>query len=327
VWLVIGLGLLASGLAPTRAAESLLLRLDLEAGDTHRFAMSLDQRMKIEVGAMGTQNNENSMSLDYTFRVTDVAEDGTMTIEGVYERIRAELRTMGNEIAFDTAADAASDEDNPLSMLRDLVGKTLVFKVSPLGRVLEVEGFEELFEEMRARVGQDPATSGAADLIESSFDEDSLKTMCQQSLIVFSEDAVGVGETWESNVETANPAMGPIDTRATFELRGPATRNEKECVELGMSMTMSFGDEMPLLTQLRDSFAQQGMEIDLDMEMDQLAGNGTIWVDPDTGLIVDSDITQTMNATFTMTMGTGPEAVVLTMPMNLEQKIGVRSLD
>jgi hypothetical protein len=325
--LLVVLLLLAAGATPGQAEDAKLLRLDLEKGGAYRYGMSLDQQMKIELGAMGTQQTENSMNLEYSFNVTDVADDGTMTIESTYDRIDVVVRAMGNEITYDTSGEEPPGEDNPLSMLNDLIGKKLSFQVTSLGRVVSVDGFGDLFEEMRARFAEDPATSNVVNMVEAGFDENALKTMCQQGLVIFSEKPVGPGDTWTTDLEIANPAMGVIDAKATFDVRGPATRREKECVELGVSMKMSFGDDSPLLQQLRDSFAQQGMDATLDWTLGEVDSSGTLWVDPGTGLTVDSDTVQKMQATFTLAMGTGPEAVNFDMQMDLEQKIRVELLD
>jgi hypothetical protein len=325
--LLAALPLFAVGLSPAHAEDATLLRLDVKKADAYRFGMALDQQMTMELGAMGTQRTENSMNLEYSFNVTEVADDGTMAIEMKYERIGVVVRAMGNEIIYDTSDEATPGEDNPLSMLDDLIGKRLVFQVTPLGRVVGVQGFGELFDEMRTKVAEDPASSNVVALVEAGFDENALKTMCQQGLVIFSEKPVGPGDTWTADLEISNPAMGAIDAKATFDVRGPATRREKKCVELGMSMKMSFGDDSPLLQQLRDSFAQQGMEANLDWELGEVKSSGTMWVDPGTGLTVDSDTVQNMQATFTLAMGTGPEAVKFDMKMDLEQKIRVELLD
>jgi len=321
------LPLLASGAAPATAGDETRLRLDLKKGETHRFAMSLEQQMTMELGAMGSQKTENTMNLDYTFHVTDVADDGTFTIESKYERISVVVRAMGNEIIYDTAAETPPDGDNPLSMLDDLIGQKLEFKASSLGRVLEVRGFDQVFDEMNAGLSPDPGSRGVADLIKTGFDEDALKTMIQQGLVIFSEKPVGPGDGWTTNLELSNPAMGAIDAKATYDVRGASTRREKKCIELGMSMSMKFEDESPLLQQLRDSFAQQGMEASLDWELGEVKSSGTIWVDRKTGLTVDSELDQDMQATFILAMGSGPDAVTMNMQMDLDQKIRVELLD
>jgi len=321
------LPLLVAAVAPAHAADATLLRLDLNKGDAYRFEMTLDQNMTMELGAMGTQKTGNTMSLEYSYEVSDVADDGTTTIESKYERISAVVRAMGNEIIYDTGDEGSPGEDNPLAMLEDLIDKKLSFKVSPQGRVLEVDGFGELFEEMRAKVADDPNSSNLVGMVEAGFDEDALKTMCQQGLVIFSDKPVGKGDTWTSNLEVSNPAMGAIDAKATYDVRGPVTRGEKKTTELGMSMTMSFGDDSPLLNQLRDSFAQQGMSAELDWELGEVTSTGTMWIDPGTGLTVDSDTDQSMQATFTLTVGTGAEATKFDMQLLLEQKIRVELLN
>lgn len=321
------LALLAAGVAPAHAADPTLLRLDLKKGDSYRFGMSLDQNMTMNLGAMGTQKTENTMNLEFSYKVADVADDGTMTIETKYDRIDVVVRAMGNEIIYDTSEETTPGEDNPLSLLDDLIDKEFRFKISPLGRVLEVEGFGELFDQMRAGVAEDPASANVVGLVEAGFDEDALKTMCQQGLVIFSEKPVGPGDTWTTDLEIANPAMGPIDAKATFDVRGPTTRREKKSIELGVSMKMSFGDDSPLLQQLRDNFAQQGVPAELDWELGEVNSSGTMWIDPRTGLTIDSDTDQTMEATFMLTMGTGAEATKFDMKMVLEQKIRVELLD
>jgi hypothetical protein len=310
------LPLLASGAAPATAGD-----------ETRLFAMTLEQQMTMELGAMGTQKTENTMNLDYSFYVTDVADDGTLTIESKYERIGVVVRATGNEIIYDTAAETHPDGDNPLSMLDDLIDKKLEFKASSLGRVLEVQGFDQLFDEMNAGLSRDLGSRGVADLIKAGFDEDALKTMIQQGLVIFSEKPVGPGDQWTTDLELSNPAMGTIDAKATYDVRGASTRREKKCIELGMSMTMKFEDDSPLLQQLRDSFAQQGMEANLDWELGEVKSSGTIWIDRKTGLTVDSELDQDMQVTFTLTMGSGPDAVTMNMQMDLDQKIRVELLD
>ena len=319
--------LLATGAVPAIAGDETLLRLQLKEGDTHRFAMSLDQQMTMELGAMGNQKSENTMNLDYTLEVTDVADDGTLTIESRYERIGVVVRAMGNEITYDTADEAPPAGDNPLSLLNKLIDQELTFKASPQGRVLEVRGFDELFAEMKVGLSDDAASKNLVGLVEAGFDENALKTMCQQALVIYSEEKVGPGDVWTTDLELSNPALGAIDAKATYDVRSVATHRDRKCVELGMSMTMSFGDDSPLLQQMRDTFAQQGMDAKLDWELGEVKSSGTIWVDRKTGLTVDSELGQAMQATFKLVMGAGPEAVTFDMQMDLGQKIRVELID
>jgi hypothetical protein len=325
--LLLGALLLSAVVATAHGADATLLRLELSQGEAYRFAMKLDQNMTMELGAMGTQKTENTMDLEYAYKVTNVADDGTMTIESSYERISVVVRAMGNEITYDTADEKAPGEDNPLTMLDDLIDRKISFKVSPQGRVLEAQGFGELFEEMRAEFAGDPQSSNIVGLVEAGFDEDALKTMCQQSLVIFSDKPVGKGDTWTTDLEVSNPAMGAIDAKATYDVRGPVARGDKKTTELGMTMTMSFGDDSPLLSQLRDSFAQQGVSAELDWELGEVTSSGTVWIDPGTGLTVGSETDQAMQATFTLTMGAGAEASKFDMQMLLEQEIRVELLD
>jgi len=319
--------LLVSSVTPAAAGDGTLLRLHLKQGDTHRFEMSLEQQMTMNLGAMGSQETENKMDFEYAFHVADVADDGTLTIETSYERLRVLVRAMGNEITYDTADGASQDAGNPLAMLDQLIDQKFSFKVSPLGRVLEVRGFETLFKEMKAGLPQQPGASNVMDLVEAGFDENALKTMIQQALVIFPEEPVGAGDDWTTDLELSNPAMGAIDAKATFDVRGSETRRERKCIELGVTMKMSFADDSPLLQQLRDSFSQQGMDAELDWELGEVESSGTMWIDSKTGLTVDSDLDQEMQATFTMTTGSGADAVSFDMQMDLDQKIRVELLD
>ena len=69
------------------------------------------------------------------------------------------------------------------------------------------------------------------------------------------------------------------------------------------------------------------MEASLDWELGEVKSSGTIWVDRKTGLTVDSELDQDMQATFILAMGSGPDAVTMNMQMDLDQKIRVELLD
>jgi hypothetical protein len=319
--------LLVCGVTPAIAGDETLLRLNLKKGDIHRFSMSLEQQMTMSQGAMGSQESENTMDVEFAFHVAEVAEDGTLTIETTYERVNVLVRAMGNEVGYDTADRESEDTGNPLAMLDRLIDQRFSFKASSQGRVLEVRGFETLFEEMRSSVSPEPDASNVMGLVEAGFNEDALKTRLQQALVIFPEEPVGAGEDWTTDLELANPALGAIDTKATFVVRGAKTRRERKCVELGVSTNMNIADDSPLMHQLRDSFAPQGIDAKLDWDGGKVSSSGTMWIDSETGLTVDSDLDQVMHATFTLTMGTGAEAVTLDLQMDLDQNIRVELLD
>jgi hypothetical protein len=319
--------LLVCGVSPALAGDETLLRLNLKKGDFHRFSMSLEQQMTMNQGAMGSQQSENTMDVEFAFHVADVAEDGTLTIETTYERVSVLVRAMGNEVSYDTADGKSEDAGNPLAMLDRLIDQKFSFEASSQGRVLEVRGFETLFEEMRSSLSPEPGASKVIGLVEAVFNEDALKTRLQQALVIFPEEPVGAGDDWTTDLQSTTPALGAIDTRATLVVRGAETRRERKCIELGVSMNMNIADDSPLMQQLRDSFAPQGMDAKLDWELGEVSSSGTMWIDSETGLTVDSDLDQVMHATFTLAMGTGAEAVTLDMQMDLDQNIRVELLD
>lgn len=281
-----------------------LLRVSPEVGTVHRYELTQKQKINTSMGAMGSQEVESTTRLEMTQEVRDKGEDGSVTLGVTYDRIRMEMQGPMSMTVDTDAADAAGD-DPMAGMMGSLVDKPIVVRMTDRGEILGVEGIESIFDELLSGMPDDPGASAMADTMKKSFGDESLSGLFQQMNPILPEGPVEPGDTWSSDIGVTNPVIGTMDVHYDFQLIGYETAEGRDCAKLGFDYTMKFEGESDLVSQMRDMFRQQGVEVDLSWSFDDAVGSGTIWLDRATGMPVTMDSTTSMKIAINMAMGQG----------------------
>jgi hypothetical protein len=240
------------------------LRWKFKAGDKTHYAMKTDVTQDTKAGGMPFQV-KIMQTMDMTWDVAEVADDGTATLNQTIDRVRMEMtlpQAGAPQIKYDSQAKEKAPGTEMLSKVFDvIVGKPFVMKVTSLGKVLEMQapdGVVQAFKNM-------PAGQGGM------FSEDGLKQMISQSMLPLPEEAVAVGTTWEKSAEMQAPPFGKQVTVTQYKFAGDGEVNGKKVdkIDVTMDIKLEAGDDPNTKFKLKDNKA--GGEIHWDNSAGQPA--------------------------------------------------------
>jgi hypothetical protein len=160
--------------------------------------------------------------------------------------------------------------------------------------------------------------------VKQGFGTETTPTLMQQAVVPYPEDAVAIGDTWRQDLKLPNPALGDLNIRRDYTVEGAERMRERDCLRLGVSSTIEFEGEGP-------EFAQFGkmMGAELSLDIGEASGQGTVWIDRASGLVVLSKATQKieMDMSFLKSGGDAAEEQDIDMHASITQHIEVELLD
>ena len=171
-----------------------------------------------------------SLSESSTLKLTveSVAEDGAVTLKAAYDSVEFDISGPG--MAAITAIQNLSAPgvipEDPFgikdlqNVLDGFVGKPFTVRVSSLGKVLSVEGIEEI---AREAVGAQPATidpdiKEQREKFAKSFSDDESKESFEDFFLLPPATSIGVGDTWTGTIDD-NVMDLPFSMKVTHTLK------------------------------------------------------------------------------------------------------------
>ena len=263
--------LLVAGMA-TRAQADTELRWKFKKGEKTRYEMKMELTQDTKAGDMPFQVRMNQ-TMDMTWEVTDVGDDGTATMNQTIDRVRMELtlpQAGQGPIKYDSQQQEKAPGTEMLAKIFDaMVGKPFVIKVTPLGKVVDLKTPEAILAAFKGM----PAGQGGM------FSEDGLKQMISQSMLPMPEEPVAVGKTWEKTAETQAPPFGKQITTSEYKFAGEEEVDGKKVDKIDLTLDMKF--EASADAKARFKFK------------DNTSGGQVLW-DNTAGQPVESQITSKM---------------------------------
>lgn len=306
------------------AAAGTLIRLQPEDGATYRYVMTQKQTMNTQMGPMGSQSVDNAIRADISQTVTGRNADGSTSFDVTYDRMVLDVTAGPTVMHYDSADDGEEGGENPaFGVLDALIGKTFTVTMSERNHVLDVTGFETMWDSVAGELPEDPMARQMTESFKKAFSADSMKQLMQSGGAIFPEGPVRPGDTWNDEVSAANPILGDIAINSSYVYEQAEKKAGRDCLRVAVDMAMSFGGTMPMVEAMREMFAAQGADVSVDIEVGEMKGSGTLWVDRATGMTVSSDIDQAMAMTVNLTMSAPeqPEPLAMAMVIDMDQKI------
>jgi len=283
-----------------RADEAIQLRYKGQVGDKTIYQSALEQLTSQTV--MGQELETKFKQTDVTLYTTKaVEEDGGLKFESENKTLKVEgdFGVQGNYV-FDSSAD-----DNDSSSLiggavtplfERMSGAILQLELSPLGKVKKVTGYKELVADI---LKGNPIASQFAG---GGSDEAAL-TGFQDSFVIFKEEAVKPGDSWEIPYEIKLPQVGKLKGKRTYTFVGSDT--------VGKIPTLKIKIDLDLSGKL--DIDSDEAKISGEIEVDSYSG--TVQFDPKAGVILTMETEQTLSGDLSV------EAGGQTIPVGLEQTI------
>jgi len=234
--------------AAAQAQADTELRWKFKAGDKTRYEMRMELTQDTKAGDMPFQVRMNQ-TMDMTWEVTEVGDDGTATMNQTIDRVRMELtlpQAGQAPIKYDSQQPEKAPGTEMLTKIFDaMVGKPFVIKVTPLGKVVDLKTPEAILAAFKNM----PGAQGGM------FSEDGLKQMISQSMLPLPEEAVTVGKTWEKTAETQAPPFGKQVTKSEYKFAGEEEVDGKKLdkIDLTLDVKIEMGEEAQARFKLKDN--------------------------------------------------------------------------
>ena len=259
---------------PAMAQEAYDLRLALEEGESYHFTTQNDRRFEQQV--MGRQVSVSTdQTITHRYDVTDVATDGTMTLDVTYERVQMEKDSPAGSFSYDSAEEEASVPQGAKGVAA-FVGKSIQMKLAPDGDGVSVEGTEAVIDSAMEESSMSPA---AREQMKKQFGAEGMKDLVDAGFSYLGAEGVQVGDTWERTADLSRSFPMKIDMTYTLE------RVEEGKAVLRVTADIATPEDA-------EPTKMGGNEVKMTFSGTQ---QGTMRIDLGTGLPVESQIEQNMD--------------------------------
>lgn len=255
---------LALLLAPLAAQEKHTLRYTFTPGSVCWSQM--DQEVVQDMD-MGTRKMHSSMtSSTWIESKVSGVEQGVATLTNRWARIKVKSDAPGMKVDYDS--DVEGSRPGAMRQLAELVGKTSTMKTDTRGKIIEINFPEDMADTMAS-----VATS--------------LKAGMEQAFVYFPEQAVAIGDTWQTHLEIPMDKVGAmkiavtnkltavdgdtckVDIDMSFDTSGLTmpTGMQMTVKESSGSMTVSTKNVMPVQSTMKMVMKMASAEAGVDMTM------------------------------------------------------------
>ena len=266
-------------------------------------------------GMGGEWRTVTTTRLDFQSTVRKKTVD-SWTFDTNYERLVTEVDAGVSKFRIDTNEPTGDGEPDTFADLRSLIDTNFTVTISDRNEVREITGLEAILDEIKGQMPDNPAVKA---LLKQSFNEDALKSMMQQAALIYPQGPVKVGDTWSTDVNMPGPA-GNVRVKSSYRIEGEENKLGRNCVKIALATDLQIEAGGDIAAQFGQMF---GSEAELDWKVGDSKGNGTIWVDLETGLVVVSELDQSIP----MTMSVNLQGEALDMDMSINHSIGLELLD
>jgi len=154
----------------------------------------------------------------------------------------------------------------------ELIGKKVNFTLSPIGKIIQTEGFDKLPEITLVN--------------QEKLREETYLMQVSGNFMALPEKPVKPGATWTDELVENIPMPGDgnlkVTTHFTYKLLEQTEYNGFNCVKINAELSQT----------LSGNFEQQGMLLTMDMKG---KGNGTIYFAYEKGMVINSETTSLLD--------------------------------
>jgi hypothetical protein len=248
-----------------QAQKAYTLKFNPPNGSQYEVALVSQTKM---IQNIMDQNMDMNMdyNLNSTYRISTEGNNKKLTL--VYDKLNMNMQIMGQQVKM--SSDDTDTSNEVSAAFRALKGQSLSLVIDEYGKVLKVEGAQEMLDKIKGVAQQKEAMKGVVG-------EDALKNMIEQSFGFYPKSPVKTGESWTTEMSLKQPYI--IAGSATYTLVK---------VE-GKKAFIDFTGK--LATDSSSSITTNGIDVGFAIEG---AFSGSTEVDIDTGMPLKSFIQQNM---------------------------------
>lgn len=265
LFLLAVVGLTSVALCHTGSA-AVSLQLKLAKGKTYYQRTMADQHITQTVMNQ-SQTIDISVGVGMKLDVLDVDSAGNMQIRHTFIWCLSKQTTPMGTVDYDSARQATPPAG--VEPLAALLNQSYVVKLSPKGRVLDIQGVEQMKEAVQKKVPGAAEGGPMGNVANQFLDKQGLKETTESLLAVYPDKPVEPGASWTQK-ETLTAGFGRIE-----ESKYTLQKQEAGIATIGATSTFRANpDAAPM--------EAQGMKMRIDMSG---TGEATIRVVEATGLI------------------------------------------
>lgn len=295
----------------SNAAEKIDLKLRLKQGQNYGARVIIDQKISQTIQGQ-EQNISSMMAMGTVCDVLAVDSNGVATVRITYQTIQIKMSGPMGLIEYDSTRPETADANNPVvRMYAAMAGQSLLMKVTPKGKIVEVKGFDEMMQQMAEKMSaDDTAKEEMKEFMKNFISEDKIKEMESSMMIAFPSQPVGIGDSW-TDKESISVGF-PIEVDTTYTLK--ARKNGVAIVDVSSKMDLG----------------RKGTPIDMgptkmDMQMTGLL-QGTSEIDEASGWMLHSKMEMQLSGEIKIAANEQmPEP--MTIPMSIEGIITVEPME
>lgn len=269
------------------AAEAKELKWKFKEGDKVNYALRQKGDMNINAGGVELEIKTLQI-MDLTWTVKAVGSDGTAELTQTVDRMQMKLSTpFTGDFEYDSKNETPP-EGQVWQMLgpfmEGMLGQEFTMKISPAGVVSDIVLPAKLTEAMAAQ--GEGGGGGRGMMMGGGFSEESIKELVARAVINFPAGAVS--GPWEQKVETK---MGPLGTQVTtisYKLDGEGEAAGTKCDKIAMTTELT-------LEPAAEAEGEESEDApDIEMEITEQEGSGSVLFDSAAGRTLQADTVQTM---------------------------------
>ena len=282
-------------------AQPVQLRLRLNTGQTYNYNSDMSMQMNQQING---QNIDIVMNLNgnLAFVVKEFAND-TYLLEAAYKKLAMSMKMPQATITFSSNNPAGSD---PVSMLfAQIIDQPFMISMSSRGEIVGVNGLEKLFQSMIDSLNlPEQQKQQVRSQMQQSFGNEAFISNFQLGWIVFPQQAVSQGSSWEFTTTMTSTGV-PIEVNTTHTYLG--MQDGKWHIRSTSTLSKPDDQEWSNFNGLKAKITVNGTQ------------EGDILLDSSSGWVQQSTVDQQLEMTFTIPPNDQlPNG--LTIPMTMKTK-------
>ena len=290
----------------TACSSTLGMNINVKAGDVYKYHTLTDITSNSEIVGQSTTTKQ-ATTTDFKITIDSVDSEGNIAMKYIFDNIKFESETEGEKLTYDSSNSNTNDFSK---VYKSIIGKGFSTKMTKHGEVTEVSGVDDIINTMIDAMEIDPSNDAYLQEtkanLQSSFGDNALKTLIQQSTKVFPENDVKVGGSW--SIENTINSIVEINTKTIYTL----DKIENNIAHISVQSDFT--------TDSSKTHNYSGMDMTTD-----LVGKvtGTIRIDTTNGFLSEGEITQQMSGKMSVVVPSieGSEEETVDIPMDSISKV------
>lgn len=281
--------------------------INVKSGDTYKYNTLTSITSNTEIAGKSSTANQDTTT-EFKITVDNIDSEGNITMNYVYDHIKFESESDGTKQTYDSKN--KTDTGDFSNVYKSVIGKGFKTKMTKYGEVIEVTGVDDLLDTMAKALNlgitDETYIEETKESFKSTFGDNALKSLVQQSTKIFPNISVKVGDSWI--IENTINSIVEINTKTTYTL----DKIENKIAHISVKSDFTTDSSKT------NDYMGMAMTTDLTGKM-----AGTIRVDTTNGFLSEGEITQNMSGKMSVVVPSieGSEEQTVDIPMDSTSKI------